>query len=69
MGSIPLRGVFKNFNTTEEFRATEPKKELFNALVESVSGLLALSTPAHKGHGRFSNPSPPIRRTSTRSYW
>ena len=35
--SVPLRGIFKNFNTIEEFRATDPKKELFNQVAESVS--------------------------------
>lgn len=37
IGSVPLRGVFKNFNTIEEFKATEPKKDLFNSVVDSVS--------------------------------
>jgi len=36
-GSIPVHGIFKNFNTIEEFRATDPKKELFNQLTDSVS--------------------------------
>jgi hypothetical protein len=36
-GSIPIHGIFKNFNTIEEFRATDPKKELFNQLTDSVS--------------------------------
>lgn len=35
--SIPLRGVFKNFNTIEEFRDTEAKKKLFNEVADSVS--------------------------------
>jgi hypothetical protein len=29
--------VFKNSNTIEEFKATEPKKELFNAVTDMVS--------------------------------
>jgi ubiquitin-like modifier-activating enzyme ATG7 len=36
-GSIPVTGIFKNFNTIEEFKATDPKKELFNQLTDSVS--------------------------------
>jgi ubiquitin-like modifier-activating enzyme ATG7 len=36
-GSIPVNGIFKNFNTIEEFKATDPKKELFNQLTDSVS--------------------------------
>ena len=32
-----MTGVFKNYNTIEEFRATETKKELFNAVTDSVS--------------------------------
>ncbi|KAK1926403.1 hypothetical protein DB88DRAFT_481686 [Papiliotrema laurentii] len=36
IGSVPLRGVFKNFNTIEEFKATEPKKDLFNSVVDSI---------------------------------
>jgi ubiquitin-like modifier-activating enzyme ATG7 len=35
-GSVAVNGIFKNFNTIEEFRATEPKKELFNAVTDSV---------------------------------
>ena len=34
--SVPLRGVFKNYNTIEEFKATETKKELFDAVVDRV---------------------------------
>jgi ubiquitin-like modifier-activating enzyme ATG7 len=36
-GSIPVNGIFKNSNTIEEFKATDPKKELFNQLTDSVS--------------------------------
>jgi ubiquitin-like modifier-activating enzyme ATG7 len=35
-GAVPLQGVFKNLNTIEEFRATDPKKDLFNSVVDSV---------------------------------
>jgi ubiquitin-like modifier-activating enzyme ATG7 len=35
-GSIELRGRFKNFNTIEEFRSTDTKKELFNEVVAEV---------------------------------
>jgi ubiquitin-like modifier-activating enzyme ATG7 len=34
-----VRGTFKNFNTIEEFRATEAKKELFNSVVDQVCQL------------------------------
>lgn len=36
-GTIPMTGVFKNFNTIEEFKSTEGKKELFTSAVDSVS--------------------------------
>ena len=42
-GSIPVQGIFKNFNTIEEFKATDPKKGLFSQLTDSVS-LHAAST-------------------------
>ena len=35
--SIRMQGVFKNFNTIEEFKDVEAKKKLFNELAESVS--------------------------------
>lgn len=37
-----MNGVFKNYNTIEELRATETKKELFNAVTDSVSEAKAL---------------------------
>ena len=37
--SIQLSGVFKNFNTIEEFRDVETKKKLFNQVVDSVTPL------------------------------
>jgi len=36
-GSKPINGIFKNFNTIEEFKAIDPKKDLFNQLTDSVS--------------------------------
>lgn len=38
-GSVPMTGIFKNYNTIEEFRATEPKKELFNSATDMVSSV------------------------------
>ena len=32
--TIPLHGVFKNFNTIEEFKATETKKSIFDSVVD-----------------------------------
>jgi hypothetical protein len=40
--SIPLHGIFKNFNTIEEFRSAESKKELFNAMTDSVRALCTM---------------------------
>ncbi|EIW68710.1 hypothetical protein TREMEDRAFT_74150 [Tremella mesenterica DSM 1558] len=42
-GSIEVKGVFKNFNTIEEFRQTEPKKALFDQVTDSM--LTSFSTP------------------------
>ena len=34
--SIPLRGVFKNFNTIEQFKSTDEKKALFDQVADSI---------------------------------
>lgn len=36
-GSVAVEGVFKNFNTIEEFRDVEAKRQLFNEVADSVS--------------------------------
>ena len=36
-GTVTIQGRFKNFNTIEEFKKTETKKELFDAVVDEVS--------------------------------
>lgn len=46
---VTLTGSFKNFNTIEDFRKLEPKKELFNQVVEEVSGSFIF-------HSRLRNP-------------
>ncbi|WVW78776.1 E1-like protein-activating enzyme Gsa7p/Apg7p [Kwoniella bestiolae CBS 10118] len=35
-GSIPITGILKNFNTIEEFRKTEIKKEVFNRVISKI---------------------------------
>jgi ubiquitin-like modifier-activating enzyme ATG7 len=47
-GSIPVNGIFKNFNTIEEFKATDLKKELFNQLTDSVSSSFHCTRPAYE---------------------
>lgn len=41
--SIRLHGILQNYNTIEDFKRTDLKKNAFNALVDSVS--LAASSP------------------------
>jgi hypothetical protein len=36
---VPVSGLFKNFNTIEEFKSPDIKKELFTVLVDRVSSL------------------------------
>lgn len=36
LNTIPLQGQLKNFNTIEEFRSPELKKELFNNVVKQL---------------------------------
>lgn len=43
--TIPLRGVFKNFNTIEEFKGTETKKALFDAVVDDTLASFDTDTP------------------------
>lgn len=35
-GAIPVQGVFKNFNTIEQFKSTEEKKALFDQVADSI---------------------------------
>lgn len=35
-GSIPFTGTFKNFNTIEEFKASETKKALFDLVTDAI---------------------------------
>jgi ubiquitin-like modifier-activating enzyme ATG7 len=35
-GSIPIKGIFKNFNTIEEFKSTEHKKALFDSVADKI---------------------------------
>jgi len=43
--TIPLRGVFKNFNTIEEFKATDTKKALFDSVVDDMLASFDSQTP------------------------
>ncbi|ORX34367.1 hypothetical protein BD324DRAFT_643368 [Kockovaella imperatae] len=45
LGSTSLKGVFKNFNTVEEFKATDPKKDLFNSIVDEMLDSFATDSP------------------------
>jgi hypothetical protein len=67
--------VFKNFNTIEEFRATDPKKDLFNSVVDSVRGG-PLHILIHVAAGQLTYLSvrssplfPPMHPCSTLSCW
>ncbi|KAK6904040.1 E1-like protein-activating enzyme Gsa7p/Apg7p [Kwoniella mangroviensis CBS 8507] len=43
--SIPVTGILKNFNTIEEFRKTETKKEIFNQVVAKIVGSFKSDQP------------------------
>lgn len=43
--TIPLNGVFKNFNTIEEFKATETKRALFDAVVDQTLASFDTDSP------------------------
>ncbi|ORY26898.1 hypothetical protein BCR39DRAFT_540015 [Naematelia encephala] len=44
-GSVELKGVFKNYNTIEEFKATETKKEIFNSVADSILASFETNAP------------------------
>ncbi|WWD07978.1 E1-like protein-activating enzyme Gsa7p/Apg7p [Kwoniella europaea PYCC6329] len=43
--SIPVTGILKNFNTIEDFRKTETKKEIFNQVVAKILGSFKSDQP------------------------
>ncbi|CAD6566603.1 MAG: Autophagy protein 7 [Tremellales sp. Tagirdzhanova-0007] len=43
--SVQLIGIFKNFNTIEEFRDLETKKKLFNQVVDSITDSFSDDSP------------------------
>ena len=44
-GTVALQGVFKNFNTIEELKSTETKKELFNTVIDSIFASFDTDSP------------------------
>ena len=40
-----MTGIFKNFNTIEEFKSTETKKEIFNSVVDSIIASFETDSP------------------------
>jgi len=43
--TIALNGIFKNFNTIEEFKSTESKKEIFNSVVDFITASFKTESP------------------------
>lgn len=41
-----MRGVFKNFNTIEEFKSTEKKKAVFDGVVRDILASFETSAPS-----------------------
>jgi hypothetical protein len=52
--AIPLRGKFRNFNTIEEFRSPELKKQLFSETVQDL--INTFSAPNHSSQIPTFNP-------------
>jgi len=40
-----MTGIFKNFNTIEEFKSTETKKDIFNSVVNSITASFETDSP------------------------
>jgi ubiquitin-like modifier-activating enzyme ATG7 len=43
--TVALQGIFKNFNTIEEFKSTESKKDIFNSVVNSILSSFESDSP------------------------